>query len=187
MLNKFTKIFSILAIALLVISNIPVIAKAENEKQYDLVIKGGTIYNPSTEHELQNYYIGINGSKIETITKEAISGKEEIDAEGLAISPGFIDLVSYDPNSVGIRLKVLDGVTSNLAMHGGTEDAATWYPNWERNGVLTNFGASSFVTRHRWPIVGQDINAEVTDEEDLKRLVNDVRKNIEKWCFRDFI
>lgn len=179
MLNKFTKIFSILAIALLVISNIPVIAKAENEKQYDLVIKGGTIYNPSTEHELQNYYIGINGSKIETITKEAISGKEEIDAEGLAISPGFIDLVSYDPNSVGIRLKVLDGVTSNLAMHGGTEDAATWYPNWERNGVLTNFGASSFVTRHRWPIVGQDINAEVTDEEDLKRLVNDVRKNIE--------
>lgn len=184
MLTKFPKILATLLIALLTLNCHSIKAYAETEQevsedQYDIVIKGGTIYNPSTEHELENYYLGIKGSKIETITKKPIEGKEEIDAEGLVISPGFIDLVSYDPNSVGIRLKVFDGVTSNLAMHGGTEDAATWYPTWERNGVLTNFGASSFVTRHRWPIVGQDINAEITNEEDIKRLVEDVRKNIE--------
>src|SRR5690625_4317285 len=148
------------------------------KSDYDIVIKGGKIVNPATEHELSDYYIGIRGSKIERITKEPLTGIQEIDATGLIISPGFIDLVSYDPNSVGIELKVHDGVTSNLAMHGGTENAAVWYDSWGNNGVLTNFGASSFITRLRWPIVGQDIFAEMTDEDDIEQLVQAVTENV---------
>src|SRR5690606_6978968 len=83
------------------------------------------------------------------------------------------------PNSVGIRLKVLDGVTTNLAMHGGTEDAEKWYRGWEKAGVLTNFGASSFITRMRWPIVGYGVDAEMSDPKDIEKLVESVRKNIE--------
>lgn len=156
----------------------PLQIKAD-EEPYDLVIKGGTIYNPSTDHELSGYNLGIQGEKIVRITQEGISGKEEIDAKGLVVSPGFIDLISYDPNSVGIELKVLDGVTSNLAMHGGTEDAEQWYRGWEKAGVLTNFGASSFVTRLRWPIIGYGVDVEMTEEEDIEQLVESVRKNIE--------
>lgn len=158
---------------------IPAVSLADDPIKYDIVIKGGTIYNPSTDHELKDYNIGIVGSKVVRITKEDLKGKEEIDATNLVISPGFVDLISYDPNSVGIELKVLDGVTSNLAMHGGTEDAASWYRAWGKNGVLTNFGASSFVTRHRWPIVGYGIDTEVTKEEDIQKLVDTVRKNVE--------
>lgn len=158
---------------------IPAVSLADDPIKYDIVIKGGTIYNPSTDHELKDYNIGIVGSKVVRITKEDLKGKEEIDATNLVVSPGFVDLISYDPNSVGIELKVLDGVTSNLAMHGGTEDAASWYRAWGKNGVLTNFGASSFVTRHRWPIVGYGIDTEVTKEEDIQKLVDTVRKNVE--------
>lgn len=174
--NKQKLIFSL--IILLILALIPQNSLAENET-YDIVIKNGTIFNPSTNHELSGYNLGINGEKIVRITKENISGEEEIDATGLIVSPGFIDLISYDPNSVGIKLKVLDGVTSNLAMHGGTEDAKTWYNAWEKNGVLTNFGASSFVTRQRWPIVGYGVDAEMNNEDDIDKLVEAVRKNIE--------
>ncbi|NMA94980.1 MAG: amidohydrolase family protein [Clostridiales bacterium] len=158
----------------------PILAdNTDDNAPYDVVIKGGTIYSPSTDHELLDYNIGIIGSKIERITKEDIQGKQEIDARGLIVSPGFIDLISYDPNYVGIRLKVLDGVTSNLAMHGGTEDASAWYRAWGNNGVLTNYGASSFITRLRWPIVGYSVDAEMTEREDIEKLVQATRENIE--------
>lgn len=170
----------LLSLSIIMLLNIlPTRALADNPITYDIVIKGGTIYNPSTDHELKDYNIGIVGSKVARITKEELKGNQVIDATNLVVSPGFIDLISYDPNSVGIELKVLDGVTSNLAMHGGTEDATSWYRAWGKNGVLTNFGASSFVTRHRWPIVGYGVDAEVTKEEDLKKLVDVVRKNVE--------
>lgn len=179
MMKKLKQI-SLFSLAFIMIFNIiPRLSFANTTDTYDIVIKGGTIYNPSTEHELKDYNIGIIGSKIERITKENIIGEREIDAAGMVVSPGFIDLISYDPNSVGIRLKVLDGVTSNLAMHGGTEDAKSWYKAWGNNGVLTNFGASSFVTRHRWPIVGYGVDAELTKEEDIQKLVDVVRKNVE--------
>ncbi|BAM47249.1 amidohydrolase family protein [Amphibacillus xylanus] len=177
MKKKQKKLFITIIVFLLFFNLIPVSHAVE--ATFDVVIKGGTIYNPSTDHELHNYNIGINESKIERITQEDLSGITEIDASGLVISPGFIDLVSYDPNHVGIEFKVFDGVTSNLAMHGGTEDAETWYSNWAKQGVITNFGASSFVTRLRWPIVGAGIDTEMVNESDIERLVEETRKNIE--------
>lgn len=165
-------------IIILILCLLPLKPIAEKE-EYHIVIKNGTIFNPSTDHELVGYNIGIKDDKILRITKEDISGKEEIDATGLVVSPGFIDLISYDPNSVGIRLKVLDGITSNLAMHGGTEDAEQWYRGWSKSGVLTNFGASSFITRQRWPIVGYGVDTEMTKKEDIERLVEDAKRNIE--------
>lgn len=88
-------------------------------------------------------------------------------------------MISYDPNPLGIKFKVLDGVTSNLAMHGGTENAEEWYKEWYDYGVTTNFGASSFITRMRWPIAGEGVDDEITEKEDIDKLVNLVKKNIE--------
>lgn len=153
---------------------------SEPIEEFDIVIKGGDIYNPSTDHQLNDYNLGIKDGKIQRITKDEISGKEEIDASGLVVSPGFIDLISYDPNDVGVKFKILDGVTSNLAMHGGTEDAKAWYNRWEKRGLPINFGASTFVTRLRWPIVGYSVDATMTKESDIKKLVDNARKNIEE-------
>ncbi len=156
------------------------LVKASNGEQYDLVIKGGTIINPSTEHILKGYSLGITDGKITRITTEDISGEELIDATGLVAVPGFIDLISYEPNHVGIPLKIQDGVTSNLLMHGGTENAKIWYDNWIKKGQPVNFGASSFITRMRWPIIGSNIDSSITKEDDIKKLTDAVRKNIEE-------
>lgn len=178
MFNQSKKVFSFLFSMLIILTLFPSKISAEIPA-YDIVIKGGTIYNPSTEHELENYNIGIIGSKIERISKSDLKGETEIDAGGLVVSPGFIDLISYDPNHVGIDFKVMDGVTSNLAMHGGTEDPTSWYRAWGNNGVLTNFGASSFITKLRWPIVGQGIDNEMTSQEDIDTLVAETRNCLE--------
>lgn len=179
MFAKSKRIFSLLFSLILILTLLPIESFGETIT-YDIVIKGGTIYNPSTEHQLENYNIGIIDTKIKRITKSQLKGKEEIDAAGLVISPGFVDLISYDPNYIGIEFKVLDGVTSNLAMHGGSEDPTSWYRAWGNNGVITNFGASTFVTRLRWPIVGYGVDAEMKDQEDIDKLVADTRKCIEE-------
>ena len=36
----------------------------------------------------------------------------------LVVAPGFIDLLSYEPNDFGTWYKIGDGVTTNLGMHG---------------------------------------------------------------------
>ena len=178
MFVNFKKFFCIFFLIIILFPIFSDISMAEKIK-YDLVIKGGNIYNPSTEHILENYNVGIIGSKVKKISKSHLESDVEIDASGLVVSPGFVDLISYDPNHVGIDFKVLDGVTSNLAMHGGTEDATSWYRAWDNNGVITNFGASSFTTRLRWPIVGYGVDAEMTEQEDIDELVRVTRENIE--------
>lgn len=175
--------FVLIIISLVLISGFEFscsIVMAANTGQYDLVIKGGTIINPSTEHSLAGYNIGISDGKIARITTEDILGTMLIDASGLTVVPGFIDLISYEPNNVGIPLKIHDGVTSNLLMHGGTDNAKAWYNKWVKKGLPVNFGASSFITTMRWPIIGKSIDRSITKEEDIQKLVNAVRKNIEE-------
>ena len=54
----------IYSLAFLILLNIlPSVLLANEAIPYDIVIKGGTIYNPSTNHELDDYNIGIIDSK----------------------------------------------------------------------------------------------------------------------------
>jgi len=57
---------------------------------YDLVIRNGTVVDGTG---LPNYRadVGLNGDRIATIGRIAERGKEEIDATGHVVSPGFID------------------------------------------------------------------------------------------------
>lgn len=112
------------------------------EDRFDLVIRNGTIIDPETETVKFNYNVGIKGDRITAITREAIHGAEEIDATGLLVTPGFIDILSYSPNDVGNRFKVADGVTTNLAMHGATIDFPGWFKYYDRRTMILNYGGA---------------------------------------------
>ncbi|WP_127530018.1 amidohydrolase family protein [Paenibacillus kobensis] len=124
------------------------LSKADTSRTYDIVIRGGRVINPETMLDaVMN--VGIIGGQIGAVTAKPLSGKRTIEAKGLVVAPGFIDNLSYDPNPLGVWNKIADGVTSNIAMHGGTSTPDKWYSYYERNETPLHFGASFFYSQAR--------------------------------------
>lgn len=117
-------------------------AQGNASELFDLVIRNGTVIDPETETIKFNYNVGIKGERVTAISREEIRGAEEIDATGLLVTPGFIDILSYSPNDVGNRFKVADGVTTNLAMHGATIDFPGWFRYYAKRPMILNYGGA---------------------------------------------
>ncbi len=84
---------------------------------FDRVITGGRVIDPDTGYD-QVANVGIDGDRITAISTKSLTGKASIDAANLVVAPGFIDLLSYEPNDFGTWYKIGDGITTNLGMHG---------------------------------------------------------------------
>ncbi len=118
------------------------------QESYDIVINNGRVINPETKLD-SVLNIGVRNGTIEAISSSELKGKVTINARDLIVSPGFIDILSYNPNPIGVWNKLADGVTTNLAMHGGTSNPKVWYADYERQHEPLNFGASFFYTEAR--------------------------------------
>ena len=68
--------------------------------QYDILITNATIYDGSGEQPFIGA-VAINGDKIADLGNlENVRGKKEIDANGMAVSPGFINMLSWATESL---------------------------------------------------------------------------------------
>ncbi len=109
---------------------------------FDLVIRGGRVIDPETGYD-RVADVGVLGTAIAAISEEPLTGRgAPIDATGLVVAPGFIDILSYSPNGVGEWFKIADGVTTNLGMHGLDSRASTFLGRFEGEGVPINFGGA---------------------------------------------
>src|SRR4029077_1959408 len=107
---------------------------------YDRVILGGRVLDPASKLD-GTRNIGLVGGRIAVITTEAIRGRDTVDARGLVVAPGFIDLHAHGQTPETYRFYALDGVTTALELELGTADVAAWYR--ERGaGELINYGVS---------------------------------------------
>lgn len=70
--------------------NFPEAFYAFTDVHYDYVIKSGMIVDPKTESRT-TANIGIKNGKVAVVTRAEIKGKEEVDATGKIVCPGFID------------------------------------------------------------------------------------------------
>ena len=108
---------------------------------FELVINHGRVLDPATNLDAVRS-IGIRGGKIVEISTTALTAARVIDAAGLTVSPGFIDLHSHGQTAENYRFKARDGVTTALEMEVGVNPVAAWYH--ERQGrALINYGATS--------------------------------------------
>jgi len=116
---------------------VPTVTGADD---YDVVILNGRVMDPESKLDAVRN-IGIRGGSIQEISTKILNGKSTIDAKGLVVAPGFIDLHAHGQDDVNYRFKAMDGVTTALEFEGGTAEVAPWYS--EREGkALINHGVS---------------------------------------------
>jgi N-acyl-D-aspartate/D-glutamate deacylase len=131
------------AIALLFLS-IGVVAKKNSTavaETYEVVIANGRVMDPESGlDDVRN--VGIRSGKIAAISTGSLKGKQTIEARGLVVAPGFIDLHQHGQDAENYAAKAADGVTTALELEVGVADVDQWYG--EREGkALINYGASA--------------------------------------------
>ena len=110
-------------------------------QQFDIVIANGRVMDPASGLNGVRQ-IGIRAGKIAAVSSGALDGRTVIDATGLVVAPGFIDLHSHGQTPENYRFKAMDGVTTALEMEVGVSPLKPWYAAREGKALI-NFGASA--------------------------------------------
>ena len=78
---------------------------------YDVVIANGRVMDPESGLDaIRN--VGIRSGKIAAISSGPVEGKQTIEAKGLIVAPGFIDLHQHGQDAENYAAKAADGVTT---------------------------------------------------------------------------
>jgi N-acyl-D-amino-acid deacylase len=154
-------------------------------QQYDLIIRGGTVYDGSGARPIKTD-IAITGDKVVKIGKLNLAhAKTVVDATGLAVAPGFINMLSWsteslivDPRSLG---ELKQGVTTQIMGEGWSmgplndrmkkqvkddQGDLKWNVEWttlaeylqhlERRGVSQNVASYIGATTIRMHVIGEE-------------------------------
>jgi N-acyl-D-aspartate/D-glutamate deacylase len=135
-------------------------------QDYDLVIAHGRVMDPASGLDAVRD-VGIRAGRIAAISEQPLSGRQTIDAAGLVVAPGFIDLHSHGQTPECYRFKAMDGVTTALEMEVGVWPLPEWYA--ARQGkALINFGATSGYLPARMAVM-HDTGGLLPRDEAVKR------------------
>lgn len=111
------------------------------EPAYDIVLMNGRVMDPESGLDAVRN-VGITDGKIVAISDDPIQGKENIDANGLVVAPGFIDLHTHGQDLFSSSLQVRDGVTTALELELGVFPVAEWYASREGKALI-HYGATA--------------------------------------------
>ena len=132
---------------------------------YDLAITGGRVLDPANLiDDVLN--IAISNGQIVKVTRKPVKANQVIDASGLVVAPGFIDILAGYPNrDESAIFKVTDGVTSIVSMHGGPVDVKKWYGEIEEQGSYIHYGTTVGHSSLRQAVGIEDRNTPATAEQ----------------------
>ena len=88
---------------------------AHTQEMYDVVIRGERVMDPETGLDAVRN-VGIRGQTIVAISEDALEGETVVDAAGLVVAPGFIDLHAHGQSNDANRYQARDGVTTALEL-----------------------------------------------------------------------
>lgn len=110
-------------------------------ERYDIVISRGRVIDPETKLDAVRD-VAVEDGKIVAVSAAPLQGRQVIDARGLVVTAGFIDLHQHGQTAENYAFKARDGVTTALEMEVGVAGVNAWYA--QRSGKsLINFGASA--------------------------------------------
>lgn len=139
----------------------------------DLLIINGRIFDGNGNEEFLGN-LGIKGKLIEYIGKDFPEAKRTIDAGGLVVCPGFVDIHSHSDQSFicneNSESKILQGVTSELTGQCGN----TMFPFTEKSqdDFMTYVGTDAFYDKVRYASksLGDFLNK--LEEDEIKLTTN---------------
>ena len=95
---------------------------------HDLVIRGGTVFVGSGSPGVSGD-VAITGDRITAVGRVTGRGTEEIDARGMAVSPGFIDIHSHGDGSIDddprMESVIRQGITTLVCGQDGSSRGGT--------------------------------------------------------------
>lgn len=107
---------------------------------YDVVIANGRVMDPETGLDAVRH-IGIRNGAIARISRRSLRGDDIVDASGMVVAPGFIDLHAHGQHWQAQELQARDGVTTAIEMEGGAYPIEEFYSRREGSSLI-NFGAA---------------------------------------------
>ena len=116
------------------------LAACSQDSEYDLVIANGRVIDPETQLDAIRH-LGIRDGSISQISQQPLRGNKTIDASGLVVAPGFIDIHSHTPTLLGQQVNLLDGITTQLELEAGSFPVS-FYGEHFRDGAQINYGSS---------------------------------------------
>jgi N-acyl-D-aspartate/D-glutamate deacylase len=106
----------------------------------ELVFRDARVMDPESGFDAIRD-VGIADGMIVAISEVPLEAPEIVDASGLVLAPGFIDLHAHGQDAVSNRLQALDGVTTALELELGVYPVADWIASREGDAVI-HYGAS---------------------------------------------
>ena len=111
------------------------------EPPLDLAINGGRVIDPESGLDAVRH-VGIRGDRIAVVSTTPLAAPETIDAAGLVVAPGFVDLHRHAHGEQSYRFAARDGVTSVFETEIGAQDVDAWY-RAQGPARLINFGVAA--------------------------------------------
>lgn len=128
-----------------------------NEKGlFDVVIENGRVIDPETGLDAVRH-VGIKGNRIAAISKTKLDGAKVVDANGLVVAPGFVDMHAHGQQLPAARAQAFDGVTTALEMESGLLPIGKFYKDCAEEGRPINYGASVAWTYARIMVKEKDV------------------------------
>ncbi|MGH7560515.1 MAG: N-acyl-D-amino-acid deacylase family protein, partial [Gemmatimonadales bacterium] len=153
---------------------------AQDRAAYDVVIRNGRVLDGAGNPWILAD-VAIHDGRFAKIGRVPERGAREIDATGLLVSPGWIDMMDQSggvlPRNGLAENKLRMGVTTAIGGEGGFPVSAGRIPEYfatlERQGISINFGSYFSETQARVAVLGSSSRAPDAGELDRMRAIMD--------------
>ena len=110
--------------------------------EWEIVLRGGRVIDPESGFDAVAD-VALAAGRVAAVgpgLAAASAGSAEVDAAGLVVTAGFVDLHSHVDDLAGLRLQALDGVTTALELEAGASPVAAAYRTVAAEGRPINYG-----------------------------------------------
>ena len=158
----------------------PAAASQAGAPLWDVVIRGGRVLDGAGNPWVPADVAVLDG-RIARVGRVDGRGRTEIDAAGLYVSPGWIDMMDQSgrvlPENGLAENKLRMGVTTAVGGEGGTPvpvaEVGDYFAGLEEEGISINFGTYFSATQARVAVLGRDARAPTARELEGMRAVMD--------------